>query len=79
MVGSYQLLSLLEPVTDKGDQAGKFVARVNVLFDDVKGEIVKPAKAPNHERQQHRGPPRREVEEKQDGGSDANEEKKQSL
>ena len=65
----------LQQIPGKRDQTGKFVARVNVFFDDIKGEIIKPAKTPDRNHQQHGGPECRVVEKKQDGGGNADEEK----
>jgi hypothetical protein len=55
------------------------VARINVFLDDVKCEIVKPAKTPDRQREQHGGPQRRAVEKKQNGCDDPDEQKQQSL
>jgi hypothetical protein len=65
----------LEQITRKRNQSGEFVAGVNVFLDDVKSEIVKPAKTPHCQRQQHDGFQRRAVEEKQNRRDNSYEQK----
>jgi hypothetical protein len=43
---------LPEEMAQKGNQPGKFEIRVNVMFDYVKSEIVKAAKAPDGQGEQ---------------------------
>jgi hypothetical protein len=43
---------LPEEMAQKGNQPGKFEIRINVMFDYVKSEIVKAAKAPDGQGEQ---------------------------
>jgi hypothetical protein len=63
----------LKQVTCKRNQSRKFVSRVNVFLNDVKGEIIRPAETPNDQHDEHSGLQRRAVKKKQNGGGDADE------
>ena len=49
------------------------------MFDDIKCEVVEPAKTPDGQREQPDCLPRWVVEEKQNAGNDANEQEQQSF
>src|SRR5262249_7312762 len=56
------------------DQPGKLVPRIDVALDDVEGEIVEAAKAPDRDREQDRGLKRRAFNQKQRGSEQAEDE-----
>jgi hypothetical protein len=64
---------LLKQILHEGNQSGEFVSRVNVFFDDVKREVIKPAETPDGQREQEGGFPGGVVEEKQHGGDNSDE------
>jgi hypothetical protein len=63
----------LKQVTLKRNQPGKFISRVNVFLDDIESEIIKPAKAPNGQRQQDGGLPFRIVQKYENGRDNSDE------
>jgi hypothetical protein len=76
---SQKLPPFLKQVTRKRNQPGKLVAGINVFFDDVKCEIIKPAETPHRQRQKHGGLQGRAVEEKQNDGCNTDEQKQQAF
>jgi hypothetical protein len=68
-----------EKILHKRNQLGKFVGRVNVFFDDVKREIVKPAETPDGMGEQDGCPPIRITEEDQNCGDNSDEQEQQSF
>jgi hypothetical protein len=63
----------LNQIAGKRNQPGKFVSRINVFFDDVKGEIIKPAETPHCQHQQDGGLPFRIVQKYQNRRDDSDE------
>jgi hypothetical protein len=69
----------LEKITCERNQPGKFVTGVNVLLDDVKREIVKPAAAPDRHCEQPGRLPSWVVEKNQQCSGQADEEKQAAF
>ena len=66
-------------VFESGIEAGEFVGGIDILFDDVEGEVVEAAEAPDHQGQIEQGVPRGIFEIENGGAGEANEEEKRGL
>lgn len=75
----FPLTGPAEPVLDKGEETGKFVGGVDVFLDDVEGEIVEAAKAPDGQAQEDSGLPFGIVQQEEQGGGAADDGKEQGF
>jgi len=71
--------SFLYEVTEEGPESGESVAGVNVMLDDVEGEIVEPAETPHTNRQQYSNFHGRCFEDQQERGTKADDQKQYAL
>ena len=72
-------LSPLPAITQKIEQAGKAITRIDVVLDDIKREVIEPTKTPNGDAQQGGVAPRWHVEQQKDRGQDSSHEKERAL
>ena len=64
---------LLEQILRKIKQAGEFETGINVFPDDIKREIIKPAEAPDGEREENGGLPFEIIQQQQRRRDEADE------
>jgi hypothetical protein len=66
-------------VKREGPEAREFEAGIDVVFDDVEGEVVEAAEAPNRNGEQDGGFEMRVFEQEQDGGEEADEQEEEAF
>jgi hypothetical protein len=66
-------------ITEEGPQPGKTIVGINVVLDDVEGEIVKAAEAPDGNYEQNSDLQTGLLEDEQDGGDDSHDQKEDAL
>jgi hypothetical protein len=66
-------MSTLNQVTDEGEEAGEAETRVDVAFEDVEGEVIEAAEAPDGEQQESTGSKCGVVDHEEDTGKESEE------
>src|SRR5262249_22549600 len=71
-------ICLLRPqeVSSKSDQTREAKCRIDIVLDDVKGEVVKPAERPYRYPEQHRNAEARMLKDKKSGSTQTNYQKR---
>lgn len=68
-----------EEIFGKGEKPGEFVGWIDIVFDDVKGEVVKAAEGPDDEGEKRDGFEIGMFGEEDGGGEEAEEEEKDAF